>query len=249
MRIHLHFLAKNESRILPYFFKHYNQYNVDNNLQYFAHFNVNSTDGTLKLLQENTVPVTLIKDRNLKLDERFLIEMKNTTWMKYSNPENCDWVILVDTDEILYNEDFLGLLERYDKEGVNFPQILGYQMYNDTFPTEDKQIHELIKRGRAYHPYNKQVVLKPNIAPNYSYGCHFSSPTGPNVKTSEEIDIKLLHYKIFGEAYVKERLAVNDTLSDFNKAVGCGVYNTIPGHAFNPQVEYESIKIEAKDVI
>ena len=244
MKIHCHFLCKNEGRILPYFFKHYDQYVT----QYFAYFNTTSKDGTRAFL-ESKPNVTIIRDNYPKLDERVLILMKNVTWMKYSNPSNCDWVFLLDTDEILYNPDLLGLLKKYDEEGVNFPQVKGYQMFNEEFPTEDKQIWELIKKGIEYHPYNKQVVLKPNIAPNYSYGCHFSSPTGPEIKTSENIDIKLLHYKIFGEAYVQERMDLQKTLSAFNIAVDCGTYSLDPNSRWNPKTELEKIRKEAKEVI
>lgn len=244
MRIHCHFLCKNEGRILPYMFKHYDKY-VE---KYFAHFNVNSTDNTLSILK-NKSNVAIIEDRNVKLDERFLIEMKNVVWKRYSNPSNCDWVFLIDTDEFLYNPDLLGLLERYDKEGITFPKVEGYQMFSESFPTEDKQIYEIIKKGIPYHPYNKQIILKPSISPNYSYGCHFSNAQGPVVKTSENVDVKLLHYKIFGEEYPEKRLAVNDTLSDFNKATGCGTYNRDPNSPWNPYNELKKVREEAKDVI
>lgn len=244
MKIHLHFPTKNDARILPYFFKHYDRY-VE---KYFAYYNVNSKDDTLQILKSHP-NVTIIEDSNQKLDERFLISIKNEQWKKYSNHNNCDWVILVDNDEFLYHPNFIELLEQYDKEGINFPKVKGYQMFSESFPTENKQITELIKKGILYHPYDKQVILKPDITPNYSFGCHYASPQGPIIKTSNDFDIKMLHYKIFGNEYPEKRLAVNETLSDFNKASGCGVYNRDPNSEWNPYNELKKIRIEAKDVI
>ena len=246
--IHCHFLAKNEGAILPYFFRHYNRYVC----KYFAHYNIHSTDNTLEICQNNPVPVQIIEDANVKLDERFLVLMKNTTWKQYSNEQNCDWVILVDADEFLYDDDLHEKIMGYDRDGITFPSCKGYQMYpkdNEGFPTEEKQITELIKTGIEYGPYDKHVLLRSNINPNYSFGCHLANAQGPIVKGTATHDLKLLHYRIFDENYIPERLAVNDTLCDFNKAAGLGVYNSIPGDGFNPAVEYELIKRTAKEVI
>jgi len=244
MKIHVHFPTKNDGRILPYFFKYYDQF-VE---KYFAYYNINSTDNTLEILKSKS-NVTIIEDNHQKLDERFLISIKNVEWRKYSTIDNCDWVFLVDNDEFLYNLDLIKLLEEYDKNEIAIPKVEGYQMFNEFFPTEDKQITEIIKKGIPYHPYNKQVVIKPYVIPNYSYGCHFISPQGPNIKMNDVPEIKMLHYKIFGDEYPQRRMAINDTLSDFNKATGCGVYSMDPNSPWNPQKELEKVRLEAKDII
>lgn len=242
---HIHFLCKNEEKILPYFFRHYDTLNP---ARYFAYYNIFSTDNTLDILKSKS-NVTIIEDANKKFDERYQVSMKNELWMPYSNETTCDWVILVDTDEFLYHPDLLGLIKKYDAEGVTWPQVKGYQMFTDDgFPTQNKQIYEIIKKGREYHPYDKNAIFRSNIKPNYSFGCHQSNPQG-KVVSSQTCDIKLLHYKIFGPDYPQKRLAVNNTLSDFNLVAGLGVYNTRPGDPFNPQVEYDSIKVEAVDII
>lgn len=244
MRIHVHFPTKNDGRILPYFFKYYDQF-VE---KYFAYYNTTSTDNTLDILKSKP-NVTIIEDNNQKLDERFLIGIKNVEWRRYSTIDNCDWVFLLDNDEFIYHKNLLELLGQYDNEGIAIPKVEGFQMFSESFPTEDKQITELIKKGIPYHPYNKQVVIKPSVSPNYSYGCHFIKPQGPNIKMSENADLKMLHYKIFGDEYPQRRMAVNDTLSDFNKATGCGVYSMDPNSPWNPAKELEKVRLESKEII
>jgi len=246
MRIHLHCPVKNDERILPYFFRHYDKY-VE---KYFFYYNIFSKDRTLDILKSHS-NVTIINDNSKKLDERYLKELKCTTWKNYTNIENCDWVIICDTDEFLYNEDLIELLKKYDREKITFPKVKGYQMYCDSFPDDncEKQIYELIKKGIEAKNYDKFAIFKPNIFPNYSFGCHFANPVGVGLNINSEPEIKLLHYKIFGKEFVSKMMERQNDLSEFNKSQGMGVYSLDPNHKFNPQKEYEYVRDNCKEVI
>lgn len=245
MKIHLHFPTKNEERILPYFFRHYDQY-VE---RYFAYYMKESTDKTLEILKSN--PKVTIIELSMPLKDNILLsKIRNDFWQKKSIASNCDWIIVCDNDEFLYHPNFLEVLEKYDNEGINFVKTDGYQMYSDKFIETNKQIYDVIKKGVKAENYSKCSLFKPGIIPNYSYGCHLSAPTPKEkVKMNQERDIKLLHYKIFGKEFVKKCMDRQKELSDFDRALGLGVYSMDPNSKWNPQKEYEKVKSEAEDVL
>lgn len=243
-RIHVHCRTRNEIRILPYFFKHYDQF-VE---RYFIR-DCGSTDGTRELCKSNP-KVTLFELPDSLVEENTLSAEKNFLWKEFSTPENCDWVIPCDPDEFLYHPNFLELLTQYKNEGIIFPQVQGYQMYSDNVPTGTGQIYDEIKKGVEAENYSKYLIMHPSVYPNYSSGCHTANPTGLHVKLSEKRELKLLHYKIFGKIFVDEALLKSNTrLSDFNRVNGLGVYSLDPNHRWNPLREYESVKANCKDVI
>lgn len=256
LRIDVHFLTKNDERMLSYFFRHYDQYAT----RYFAYYNIHSKDKTLEILKSKS-NVTIIEDSNPKMDDRYFKEMKNQLWKKYSDTNNCDWVIICDSDEFLCNVDLIRLLNEYDEKGITFPKVKGFQMYSDEFPKDDgkSQIYSLSKKGTSAENYDKFAIMKPHIFPEYSYGCHFACPGSVNgvVKYSDDLDIKdksqaeikLLHYTIFGREFVKKMMDRQNELCDFNKAMGMGVYTLDPLGRFNPQREYEYVRDNCKEVI
>lgn len=256
LSIDLHFLTKNDEKMLPFFFRHYDKYVT----RYFAYYNIYSKDKTLEILKSKK-NVTIIEDDNKKMDDRYFRWVKNTLWQKYSNSDNCDWVIICDSDEFLYHENLLDLLKQYDIKGITIPKVRGYQMYCESFPINDdkRQIYEIANKGTPSSSYNKFVVMKPYVFPEYSYGCHFASPASYKgvVKFSDDLGItnaekahlKLFHYAMFGESFVEKIMGRQDGLSDFNKAYGLGVYSLDPRSKFNPKIEYEKVKKESKAVI
>ena len=195
------------------------------------------------------------------MDDKYFRHMKNNMWREHSNSSNCDRVIVCDSDEFLYNEDLIELLESYDAQGITFPKVKGYQMYNDEFIPDDgkSQIYDLIKKGCPADNYDKFAIMKPSISPEYSYGCHFACPQSSEcaIVYSDDLDIinksqaeiKLLHYTIFGNKFVEKMMNRQNDLSDFNKAMGMGYYTLEQGHRFNPNAEYERVRDDCKDVI
>jgi len=241
MKINYFCKVYNEERILPYVFRHYDQF-VDH---YFI-WNHASTDKTRELLAKNP-KVTIIDLSAGLFDDTENMNIKNSGWQQYA--KDCDWVIICDFDEFLYHPDLLNILEKYKTEGITFPYIDGYQMFAEEFPKTDKQIYDVVKTGKKASNYCKHMIFNPSVSPNYYYGAHQAFPTGLNVKYSASAELKLLHYKIFGESFVNEMMQRNDRLSPKNKSLGQGAYSLNPGCLFNPKTEYELLKKEAVQII
>lgn len=238
MKIHYFAQVYNEARLVPYVFRHY-----DNIVDHYYIWNHASTDNTKALLLQNP-KVTVFDIPASKFDDEDMRVFKNTAWKPFSN---CDWVIISDFDEFLYHNDLLSLLERYKKEGVTVVKTQGYQMYSSSFPETDKQIYDVIKTGLKEPLYSKCNIINPSIDPNYSYGAHHIYPSG-NVKYSEP-EIKLLHYRVFGEEFIDLMMTRNERLSEFNKSLGLAVYRLENGFPFNPRVIHDHLKNNSTFVI
>lgn len=239
MKIHYFARVFNEERLIPYVFRHYDDI-VDN---YFI-WDHASTDNTKKLLLENP-KVTVFDLPDSLFDDEELRIFKNTAFKQFSD---CDFAIIADFDEMLYNPNLLNLLEDYKKQGVTVIRTEGYQMYADEFPNTDKQIYEVVRSGKREPLYDKSIIINPNINPNYSYGAHYINPTGP-VKYSNSAEVKLLHYKVFGESFINQMIDRNERLSCKNKSLGLSVYSLNPNDRFNPRNIYEDLKNNSTIVI
>lgn len=247
LEIHLHFPVKNEERILPYFFKHYDKYVT----KYFAYYNIHSTDETLEILKSKP-SVTIIPKKNTQVDDRIYRDIKNYEWREHSTVKNCDWVIICDSDEFLYHPDLLGLLNSYDEKRINLPKVKGYQMFAEFFPIDkEKQIYDIIKNGIKKEAYNKYVLMKPDVWPEFSYGAHFMCPGSlKGITFSDDLEInnvekaklKLLHFAIFGDDFIDKMFERQKNMSEFNLTFGFGIYNLNEGSIWNPEQECITIR-------
>jgi len=233
----------NEERLIPYVFRYY-----DNIVDDYYIWDHASTDRTKELLLKNP-KVTVFDLPSGSFDEEENRINKNTGWVPYA--KEYDWVIIVDFDEFMYHPDLLKLLEKYKNEGITIAKTDGHQMYAESFPIDDgkSQIYELVKQGRYAFNYSKFTIINPSaVVPNYSYGSHQMTPTG-NVKFSETAEVKLLHYKIFGEEFINQMMERNKRLSPRNMPEKLGWYSLDPKAPHNPRLEYEAVRDQATEVI
>jgi hypothetical protein len=128
------------------------------------------------------------------------------------------------------------------------------------FPINDdkSQIYELVSKGIPLATYNKHLILKPHIYPEYGYGCHFANPKSTGIIKSsdssvehnvEKAHLKLFHYTIFGESFIENSLKRMDRLCEWNILNGMGVYKLDGDYIFNPKNEYENTKNNCKEVV
>lgn len=235
MKIHLITCCYNEEQLLPYFLKHYGQF-----CDLITFYDDNSTDKSLDIIR--SFPNTEIIPQNTGLTDKF--DDNNVAWIKntaYRTNRDYDWVIVVDIDEFLYHPDLLKKLEQYKKEGVTVPLTVGFDMYTKTFPTEDKQIYEIIKTGRPAGNHSKKAIFNPkDLDINYTLGCHTANPVG-NVVYSLDNELKVLHYVYLSHKYMTEkRKKLFDRLCDSNKENGIGTHND----AYSKTKEDEYNKLE-----
>lgn len=228
---------RNEERLIPYIFRHYDQF-VD---KYFIWEN-NSTDNTLELLLSNP-KVTVFKNKNNK-DEIVYRNFKNTCYKQY---KDCKWVIVADADEFLYHENIKEKLQEYEKQAITVVKTQGFQMFNEGFVNSDRQIYEVMQNGVESKLYSKSILFRQGIDINYYEGAHYCDPQG-YIKYSKQ-EIKLLHYKVFGDDFITQMLERNERKSDNDKKYGLGIYSLDEGHPFNPRKIVDNLRLNAKKVV
>jgi hypothetical protein len=198
--VHLHALCWNEARLLPYFFRHYDQV-VD---RYFVYDN-GSTDGSLELLKQNPRVVLGTFDAG----ESFVhaaMQHYNQCW-KQSRGQ-ADWVFIVNIDEHLYHPCLMEYLRACTRHGVTVILPEGYNMISDAFPTTSEPLWKTIRYGARDPIWDKAEFFDPNRIEeiNFREGRHSVSPSG-DVTYPRSVRTKLLHFKYLGADYLVERHA------------------------------------------
>jgi glycosyltransferase involved in cell wall biosynthesis len=196
MTVWLFAICRNESKILPYFLRHYVPW-VDKLIFY----DDQSDDGTRELIKE--CPKAELRDWTGShgiVDDEFT-SFANEQWKEARG--HADWVIWVDLDEFLYCPNISQVLQRYLKEGVSIPRIHGYTMVSQKFPTTAGQIYDEIKTGWRDVAWDKSAIFRENMI--WNTGRHSIHYGKFRPKHSTQADIKLLHYRCLGMDYLRWR--------------------------------------------
>ena len=138
MKVRVYSLCWNEERFLPYFLRHYCPF-----VEKIAIYDNLSEDKSVEIIK--SFPNTEVRPYSTQgqlRDDAFLY-IKNQTWKESRG--QADWVIIVDTDELLWHPDLLSYLEECKQKGVTIPVPMGYEMISDAFPSTDGQVYEEIK--------------------------------------------------------------------------------------------------------
>lgn len=213
----------NEEKMLPFYLDYYTNFiNAD-----ILIYDGGSTDRSHEIIAEYN-NVKLIIDKQDKLDDRYLNDIRNNAWKSSRN--EYDWIIVCDIDEFIYHPELRRKLIEYDKNGITIPLTEGFDMMSEFFPKFErgKYIFDLIQRGIPDPVFlNKKSLFKSSININYHIGSHGCEPIG-DVKYNNQADIKILHFKWISNDYLIKRSAkVADRLSDWNLSGGCGSHNRL----------------------
>ena len=192
-RIDLYCLCWNDARMLPFFFRHYDDL-VD---RYFVYDN-GSTDASLSLLKSHgRVEITHFDTPGDSFveEERRLCD---TIWRN----STADWVIVTDLDEHIYHPHFLEYLRRCSETGVTAIQSVGYEMVSDDFPDEADRLVETVTIGTRSIGCDRLCIFNPKAITNtnFTVGRHEAEPAG-NVRFPPFPEVLLLHYKQLGVDY------------------------------------------------
>jgi hypothetical protein len=198
-RIHLYSLCWNDARMLPFFFRHYDDM-VD---RYFV-FDNGSTDGSLSILENHgRVEITHfdVPGDSFVEEERRLAD---TMWRN----SDADWVIVTEIDEHLYHPDMTGYLRRCKGQGITAIRSIGYEMVSDVFPTGTQPLYEQVTTGARSLPHDRLCIFNPReiTETNFGLGRHTAEPAGRVVWPAIR-EVLLLHYKGLGMEYVIARSA------------------------------------------
>jgi hypothetical protein len=197
--IHVYAICWNEEKMLPHFFKHYN----DIADQFFIYDN-GSTDNSLLMLSAH--PKVSV-DKFEVVGYSFVRTAQGIFNQFWKNSKGkADWVIVCDIDEHLYHPNLRSYLQQCTSNGITLIEPLGYEMFSDSFPNTDKPLHETIRRGARAPLFDKPQIFNPNEIQeiNFGLGRHDAFPVG-NVSKPSNKEVLLLHYKYLGFDYLNAR--------------------------------------------
>lgn len=209
MNIEAFIIAFNEAQTIHLTIKHYQQF--CSRIVIFDNF---STDNTREIALSMGCDVRLFGQKGVLSDKEYL-KVKNHCWKK----SRADWVIVCDSDEILYHPN----LQEALKEDCTIFTTYGWNVYSENVPRE--MFHEITD---GYHDgnYSKSVIFKPTAIKEitYHYGCHACSPKG-DIRYSKEV-LTLFHYRNIGgyERLSKRHEMYRSRLSEHNKQLGLGIH-------------------------
>jgi hypothetical protein len=177
-----------------------------------------STDSSWDILNAHPLVEAIRFDTNNNLSNDTFLSIKNHAWKK--DVGNTDWQIVCDIDEFIWHKNLPALLQKYLETGITLPKVAGFNMVSDSFPLGDtRQLWEFIHMGAPYYrpSFNKRAVFRPTEQNlhrsgikeiHYHSGCHSCAPSGDLID-SVQTEIRLLHYRCFGEEYCVERARLN----------------------------------------
>ena len=164
-----------------------------------------------------------------------MLNIRNNCWKN----ANTDWVIMCDTDELVYisQEE----LSKQEELGFNIIQPTGYTIVN-----KDDSITSLkeMKYGYRDTSYDKCVVFNKKYISeiNFDYGSHRVNPVGSYININQN-QFKLIHYRWIGKKYTTERrnMLKNRGISDFNIKKNFTAEYVFDEELFPSDMEYAKI--------
>ena len=196
----------NEEQFLPYFLKHYSTF-ADRIVVY----DNQSTDSTPDIVRNCPIAELRTFDTNGWFDDNTNAKIKNTCY-KESIGE-ADYVIVVDSDELIYHPQLQKTLLQHKRDGITLPRTKGLDMVSWRFPAADRDITKLVRLGRYAEEYSKRCIFDPSLEMNFKLGCHSCSPEG-NIVENNSAELSVLHYHYLGlmrcitrHRIVRQRLA------------------------------------------
>lgn len=232
MQIHLYTICWNESQMLPYFLRHY-----ENIADKIVIYDNRSDDDTASLAQQH--PRCDVRTIGAdELDERHLLFVKSEAWKESRGV--ADWVIACDVDEFLHHDDVRGYLGTCLASGVTLPRVAGYEIVARDFPANKGQIYDTVKRGFPRDLYSKRIVFSPTKIEeiNYSPGCHTAAPIG-NVIEDQRGELRMLHAGSVGfQRIIQRRRAMWQRSSSFNRDAGFGKHYDATAQEIEQQLNH-----------
>jgi glycosyltransferase involved in cell wall biosynthesis len=188
MIIHAHIICWNRADTIHLTIQHYLKF--CDNIFIYDNF---SDDNTREIAESLGCEVKLFGVSGI-LDDFEYKKLKNNCW----RGSTADWVIIVDDDEILYNEDLKFILNQGRVNGATIFKPQGYSMHSDSMPKEDWLE---IRTGFRDNNYSKLCIFNPSEIKEigYEFGCHAHMkgyPQGRMVFGRDQL--YLLHYRSVG---------------------------------------------------
>ena len=181
MRIGLISMVFNEEYILPFFFRHYNQF-VD---KYYILYDKDSTDLTLEIVREQakTKEVEIIPfEFPDGMNDRIKVDKINNLYEKITD---CDWICCADADEFIFplpfETDVKEILQREQDKGFNLVKTHMWQVYRNVADEDlDPNKMPIVTQRRYGDPsfdgwnafYVKPIIVRAGMKIGWDLGNH-----------------------------------------------------------------------------
>jgi hypothetical protein len=232
----------NESPFLKYFIEYYS----------FAKkiiiFDNMSSDNSVDIMRSyNNVEVSYY-NTNEQIRDDIYLEIKNNAWKYYKN--ECDWVIIVDIDEIIYHPMGIPQYVKTLSPNVAIVKCTGYEMFcPDIVNIPGNNVFDKSIIGVPGVKLDKCTLINTKLVTeiNYLGGCHASFPKASGLIHTEP-NFKLLHYKfVYPLQYMIYRYKqLRSRLSKKNIENGWGCHYI---NMNNLIIKYNDISRKAQPVI
>lgn len=211
---------------MPFFLKHYSSF-----AEKIIVYDNYSTDASVDIIRDCSKAELRLFDTGGTFDDQEILRIKNSAYKESLG--KADFVIVVDTDELLYHPNIHGLLVKYKRDGVTLPKILGFNMVSWSFPRSSKPITEVVRIGRTSDSYAKRCIFHPSVDINFRVGCHSCLPSS-NIVESDVAELKLLHYHYLGLLHClgkhrvrSKRLSKFNIENNFGYQFRCGILHLL----------------------
>jgi glycosyltransferase involved in cell wall biosynthesis len=214
MSIWVYTVVRNEALLIRYWLRHYQSF-----CSRVIVYDDASDDGTREMVQASGAE---LRDCPWSgLDDMLAAAFASQQYREARG--QADWVIWVDGDEFIYHPAIESHLAHMQALGVTLPQVAGYSMFADQPPAGDGQIYGEVRNGIPDERYCKPVVLDPYIDMQWGPGKHEFAANGVR-DAGTSVQLKLLHYRWFGEnAYLQRNARNLSKLSQSNRDYGLGI--------------------------
>lgn len=207
--IHYYSICWNEEKILPFVLDYYAPL-----CEKIVIMDNESDDNSHEIIKSYSNAEVRTYSSNGEIRDDIYLEIKNNIWKESRG--KADWVIVCDTDEILYHPQLLSKLDELKSKKVSIIRPHGFDMFAKSFP--EKSLLEITTGIKDNRHFGKCIIFNPNLIEeiNYKSGCHKCSPTG-QIKFYKKDDVKLLHYKSLDLQYLIKRFEIfRERLSNYN---------------------------------
>ena len=183
----------NEEFFLPYFLRHYS----------FATkiviFDNMSSDNSVAIMKQHPNVEIATYNTNEQIRDDIYLEIKNHAWKQYKHL--CDWIIIVDIDELIYHPLGIPAFVQNLPPNVGLAKCKGFEMFCPGLSpySPDMSIFQKCPTGLPGVKLDKCTLVNTKMVQdiNYLTGCHQAFPkmTRPNFITYTHPQFLLLHYK------------------------------------------------------
>jgi glycosyltransferase involved in cell wall biosynthesis len=194
-------LAYQEATLIRYWVSHYRAFCE----RVVVYVDDASDDGTASIAAEHGAEVRFHKTGGL--DDIAFVRFAQEHYKEARG--HAEWVVWVDADEFLYHPFLKERLAQLREQGVNLPQVQGYQMVGEAPPRGPLPITAQITKGLPAREYSKVCVFAPELEVAWEVGKHTANVGGAVVGGGGDDPLKLLHYRYLGAEWLTQRNARN----------------------------------------